>query len=128
MDPMKPKRHRVLIVEDNPGISRLVEFKLTQEGMDVTVSTNGVDGLELARKLKPDLILLDVMLPGISGFEVLHALNEDAETRDLNVIMLTSKSREEDIERGFAMGAKEFVPKPFKLGELMMRINRVLGA
>jgi DNA-binding response OmpR family regulator len=117
----------VLIIEDNPGISRLVEFKLKQEGMDVRMAMNGIDGLEMARNSKPDLILLDVMLPGISGFEVLHALKSDAATSDISVIMLTSKSREEDIERGFAMGAAEYIPKPFKLGELMMRINRVIG-
>lgn len=117
----------VLIIEDNPGISRLVEFKLRQEGMSVHMATNGIDGLDLARSLKPDLILLDVMLPGISGFEVLHALNADPLTTGVPVVMLTSKSREEDIERGFSMGAAEYIPKPFKLGELMMRINRVLG-
>jgi DNA-binding response OmpR family regulator len=123
---MTDSRPTVLLVEDNPGISRLVEFKLTHENMNVVIATNGVDGLAKARELMPDLILLDVMLPGIGGFEVLQAIRDDASTQALKVIMLTSKNREEDLQRGFSLGVLEYISKPFKLGELMMRIDRAL--
>lgn len=124
---MSDSRPTVLLVEDNPGISRLVEFKLTHENMAVVIATNGVDGLAKAKELMPDLILLDVMLPGIGGFEVLQAIRDDEATKDLKVIMLTSKNREEDLQRGFSLGVLEYISKPFKLGELMMRIDRALA-
>jgi DNA-binding response OmpR family regulator len=124
---MSDLRPTVLLVEDNPGISRLVEFKLTHENMNVVIAANGVDGLAKAKELMPDLILLDVMLPGIGGFEVLQAIRDDELTKDLKVIMLTSKNREEDLQRGFSLGVLEYISKPFKLGELMMRIHRALA-
>jgi DNA-binding response OmpR family regulator len=124
---MSDVRPTVLLVEDNPGISRLVEFKLTHENMTVVIAANGVDGLAKAKELMPDLILLDVMLPGIGGFEVLQAIRDDVATKDLKVIMLTSKNREEDLQRGFSLGVLEYISKPFKLGELMMRIDRALA-
>lgn len=124
---MADTRPTVLLVEDNPGISRLVEFKLTHENMNVVIATNGVDGLAKAKELMPDLILLDVMLPGIGGFEVLQAIRDDEATSALKVIMLTSKNREEDLQRGFSLGVLEYISKPFKLGELMMRIDRALS-
>ncbi len=123
---MSDESIRVLLIEDNPGISRLVEFKLSHEKMKVVVADNGITGLAKAKELMPDLILLDVMLPGIGGFEVLQAIREDPQTKNLKVIMLTSKNREEDLQRGFSMGVIEYISKPFKLGELMMRINRAL--
>lgn len=124
---MTDSRPTVLLVEDNPGISRLVEFKLTHENMKVVIAANGVDGLAKAKELMPDLILLDVMLPGIGGFEVLQAIRDDEATQALKVIMLTSKNREEDLQRGFSLGVLEYISKPFKLGELMMRIDRALS-
>lgn len=124
---MSDSRPTVLIIEDNPGISRLVEFKLSHENMNVVIASNGVDGLAKSRELMPDLILLDVMLPGIGGFEVLQAIRDDEATRALKVIMLTSKNREEDLQRGFSLGVLEYISKPFKLGELMMRIDRALA-
>lgn len=120
-------RPTILLVEDNPGISRLVEFKLTHENMTVVIASNGVDGLAKAKELMPDLIILDVMLPGIGGFEVLQSIRDDEATRHLKVIMLTSKNREEDLQRGFSLGVLEYISKPFKLGELMMRIDRALA-
>jgi DNA-binding response OmpR family regulator len=123
---MSDESIRVLLIEDNPGISRLVEFKLTHEKMKVMVADNGITGLAKAKEWMPDLILLDVMLPGIGGFEVLQAIRDDPQTAGLKVIMLTSKNREEDLQRGFSMGVLEYISKPFKLGELMMRINRAL--
>jgi DNA-binding response OmpR family regulator len=124
---MTDSRPTILLVEDNPGISRLVEFKLTHENMKVVIAANGVDGLAKAKELMPDLILLDVMLPGIGGFEVLQAIRDDEATRGLKVMMLTSKNREEDLQRGFSLGVLEYISKPFKLGELMMRIDRALS-
>lgn len=123
---MSDESIRVLLIEDNPGISRLVEFKLSHEKMKVVIADNGITGLAKAKEWMPDLILLDVMLPGIGGFEVLQAIRNDPHTAGLKVIMLTSKNREEDLQRGFSMGVLEYIPKPFKLGELMMRINRAL--
>lgn len=121
-------RPTVLLIEDNPDISRLVEFKLTHENMNVVIAANGVEGLAKSKELMPDLILLDVMLPGIGGFEVLQAIRDDESTKDLKVIMLTSKNREEDLQRGFSLGVLDYISKPFKIGELMMRIDRALAS
>ncbi len=120
-------RPRILLVEDNPSISKLVEYKLAREDFDFQVVDNGVDGLSRARSWKPDLLILDVMMPGMSGFDVLQSLRDDPDTAGMAVMMLTSKNREEDLKRGFDLGVKEYMGKPFKVGELLMRVNRILG-
>ena len=121
-------KERILLVEDEEMTARLILYRLKGLGYDVEHVKDGVSGLEKIKITKPDLVVLDVMLPGISGFEILQDLEED-EDFDLSlikVIMLTSKSRAEDISRGFGLGAMEYVPKPFKMDEFILRLKRVL--
>lgn len=117
----------ILLIEDNPSVIRLLEFKLAKENFRFEHRDNGTDGIEAVRQLRPDIVVLDVMLPGIDGFEVLRQIRQDEQIKDTRVMMLTSKNMEDDLERGFAMGAMEYMSKPFKLGEFMIRLKRILN-
>lgn len=116
----------ILLVEDNESISKLVKYKLERDGYIVEIRDNGLEGLKAANEIEPDLLILDVMMPGISGFEILQTIRDNESTRNMKVMMLTSKSREEDIARGFKLGVQEYMSKPFKVAELSMRVNRIL--
>lgn len=115
-----------MLVEDNPSIYKLVVYKLESSGYRVEHRENGIDGLQAVRDLKPDLVILDVMLPGKNGFELLKEVREDEDVADTNVIMLTTKSREEDLELGFELEVEDYMDKPFKPAELLMRVQKVL--
>jgi DNA-binding response OmpR family regulator len=117
----------ILLIEDNPSVIRLLEFKLAKENFRFEHRDNGPDGIEAVKKLRPDLVVLDVMLPGFDGFEVLRQIRQDIQIRETRVMMLTSKNMEDDLERGFSMGAMEYMSKPFKLGEFMIRLKRILN-
>lgn len=114
----------VLVVEDEPHIARGLEQNLKFEGFSVRVAKDGQTGLEMAVDRRPDLILLDVMLPKLNGFEVLRELRRLQV--DTAVIMLTAKGEELDIVRGLDLGADDYITKPFALTELMARIRAVL--
>jgi two-component system response regulator MtrA len=118
----------IFVVDDDPDVRELVEYKLTQEGHEVLSAVNGQDALRLVPAACPglDLLLLDVMMPGLSGFDVLASLRQDAATQALPIIMLTAKAQETDAERGFALGANDYVLKPFSPRDLMSRVNAQL--
>ncbi len=116
----------ICIVDDDPDVRDLVEYKLVQNGHDVLCATNGQDALRLVLEAMPELVLLDVMMPGISGFDVLERLRAEACTRELPIIMLTAKAQEADAERGFTLGANDYVLKPFSPRELMSRVSAQL--
>lgn len=118
----------IFVVDDDPDVRELVEYKLLQEGHQVLSAVNGQDALRLIPAAGPglDLLLLDVMMPGLSGFDVLARLREDAATRSLPIIMLTAKAQETDAERGFTLGANDYVLKPFSPRDLMSRVNAQL--
>lgn len=116
----------ILVIEDEEDILELVSFNLKKEGFKVSGALTGEDGLELARKEHPDLIVLDLMLPGIDGLEVCRSLKKDSETRGIAVIMLTAKSEETDIVVGLELGAEDYVTKPFSPKVLLARIRTVL--
>ena len=118
----------ILLVEDNPSISKLVEYKLSKDGYDVQTRNNGLDGYKAAVELIPDVLVLDVMMPGMTGFELLEKFRAQLPNAHTKTIMLTSKSREEDIKRGFDLGAVEYISKPFKIGELSMRVKKVFDS
>lgn len=120
------EKKRILLVEDNDSIAKLVKYKLERDGYFVEVCVNGIDGLESIKARKYDLIILDVMMPGISGFEILQNMREIEAFQDAKVMMLTSRSREEDLARGFKLGVSEYMGKPFKVAELSMRVNKIL--
>ncbi len=120
------KSPSVLIADDDELLLKLLEHKLGQEGYEVTSVGDGEEALETARSIKPDLIVLDGMMPGMNGFEVLRALKENEETRKISVVMLTARKMERDIVSGLELGADEYITKPFLPAELITRINRLL--
>ncbi|ADB73079.1 response regulator transcription factor [Geodermatophilus obscurus] len=120
----------VLVVDDDPVVADLVAFRLQRLGLQVTVRTDGETGLAAARRLRPDLVVLDWLMPRMDGLEVCRALRADADPALARtpVLMLTAKSQEPDLERGFAAGATDFVAKPFSTRELVSRVTAALPA
>jgi two-component system response regulator RegX3 len=116
--------HRILIVEDDSTLSVVLRNSLTYEGFVVECAADGQQGLRAARARRPDLLLLDVMMPGLDGFDVCRALNAEAER--LPIIMLTARTQQNDKVRGLELGADDYVTKPFVLDELLARIHAVL--
>ena len=117
---------RIILVEDEPDMAELVAMRLEREHFDVDVAHNGLDGLKKIRSQPPDLVLLDIMLPGLSGTEVLREVRGDPNTSHVPVIMLTARSEESDIVVGLHLGADDYVTKPFNMSVLLARIQAVL--
>ena len=117
---------QILIVEDEADIRELLRFNLEREGFSVLEAADGNEGLKLARQHMPDLMLLDVMLPGFDGFEVCRRLGAQSETANIPVLMLTARGEEMDRVVGLSLGADDYVVKPFSVRELMLRIRAVL--
>ncbi len=117
---------KVLVVEDEAAISHLLEYNLTAEGFHVTVVEDGDDVLLAAIDGEPDIILLDWMLPNVSGLELCRQLRARTETHDIPIVMLTARGEEEDRLRGFDRGADDYVTKPFSMSELIARLKAVL--
>lgn len=117
----------ILVVEDEQDLANLVEVNLTLAGYEVVVAASGEEGLTALREVGPDAVLLDVMLPGIDGWNVLRSIKEDRSTRDVPVVMLTALSEERDLIRGHLQGAVEYVTKPFEMRRLLATLQSVLG-
>jgi DNA-binding response OmpR family regulator len=117
---------RVLIAEDEPSIVLSLEFLLGGAGYHVITARDGASALELARRHEPDLIVLDIMLPGMNGFEVCQALRADEVLGDVRILMLTARGGEHEIEKGRALGADAYVTKPFATRELVSTVRRLL--
>jgi len=117
----------ILVAEDEPQTAQLIEFKLKQQGYNVTIVSNGEQALKMVGVNKPDLVILDGMMPVMDGFEVLRRIKADGNTQDLPVIMLTAKSREKDVVTGLELGASDYIVKPFSPAELVARVKKVLG-
>ncbi len=119
---------RILIAEDEPSIVLSLEFLLVEAGYEVLVARNGAEALTLAEKHKPDLLVLDIMLPVVNGFEVCSTLRKNRELADLRILMLTARGREHEVKRGLALGANAYLTKPFGTRELMRTIAELLAA
>ena len=119
-------KKRILIVEDEQDMAELVSMRLTREGYATDVAYDGPDGLKKAQSSRPDLVLLDLMLPGMPGTDVLKELRGDPETARIPVIVLTARSEESDIVVGLHVGADDYVTKPFSMSVLMARIGAVM--
>ena len=118
--------HRILVVDDEPDITALVAYHLARAGYRVSTAANGTEALKLARTERPDLIILDLMLPGVSGYDVLAELRRLDETRDVGVILLTARREEVDRIRGLTLGADDYLTKPFSPAELSLRVAALL--
>ena len=120
------RRKKILVVDDERDLVELISLNLTRNGYEVVPAYDGTTGLDSARKHKPDLIIMDVMMPGLSGRDVTMALKQDADTAHIPILMLTAKTEETDIIVGLSMGADDYVTKPFSMKVLMARVAAVL--
>jgi two-component system phosphate regulon response regulator PhoB len=117
---------RILVVDDEPDICALVAYHLAKEGFRVSTAANGSDALSSVRDEEPALVVLDLMLPGLSGYDVLERLRAEPNTRDVPVLMLTARREEEDRIRGLSLGADDYLTKPFSPQELVLRVAAIL--
>ncbi|MAI86916.1 MAG: DNA-binding response regulator [Candidatus Marinimicrobia bacterium] len=123
---MNKTSHTVLVIEDEPDIMELIEFNLKKYNYNVLLANNGEKGLKDARSFEPDLILLDLMLPGIQGIDVCRVIKSDENIKNTPIIILSALGQEEDIVKGLDAGADDYVSKPFSLDILNARIKSVL--
>lgn len=120
------KKPKIVVIEDEVDILEVINYNLSKEGFDVCSALDGEEGLALIKKEVPDLVLLDLMLPGLDGIEICRKLKTDYSTRSIPIIMVTAKGEESDIVLGLGMGADDYMVKPFRPRELMARIRSVL--
>jgi len=123
---MEAVNYTILVVEDEKDILYLIEYNLKNAGFQVLTSRNGQDGLSIALKKKPDLILLDLMLPELEGIEVCKVLKRTASTCNIPILMVTAKGEERDRVKGLEIGAEDYIVKPFSPRELVLRVKAVL--
>jgi DNA-binding response OmpR family regulator len=117
----------ILIVDDEPSIVVPIQFLMEQQGYNVLVAENGEDALDIIYKYTPDLILLDIMLPRIDGYEVCEIVRLDPRYRDIKIIFITAKGREVEIAKGLALGADAYITKPFSNTELVSKVKELLA-
>ncbi len=118
---------KILIVDDEPNIVISLEFLMKKEGFEIAVASDGDEALAKVASFSPDLILLDVMMPKKSGFEVLETLRADPAQAALRIIMLTAKGRDTEVAKGLAIGADAYVTKPFSTKDLVLKVKAILG-
>lgn len=119
-------KHRILIIEDERSLAEVLAYNLEKEGFEVSTAADGQEGVRKAQASPPDIIVLDLMLPIIEGYEVCRILRSDAKTQNTRILMLTARSEEVDEIVGFNMGADDYVTKPFKIKPLIHRIKALL--
>ncbi|MDX9786450.1 MAG: response regulator [Desulfobacterales bacterium] len=118
----------ILIVEDEENIVVPLDFLLRRQGYEVLVACNGEDAIDQIAKKKPDLLLLDIMLPGMDGYEVCEKIRLKPEWKDIKIVFLTAKGREVDIAKGMVLGADEYIVKPFSNVEIIEKVKTLLKA
>lgn len=121
----KSSGKRILIVDDSPTERHVLNDMLTKSGYDVVASDNGEDAIQKAKALKPDLIVMDVVMPGLNGFQATRAISRDPETRTIPIILCTSKSQETDKIWGMRQGARDYIVKPVNRDELLEKIAAI---
>ncbi len=117
----------VLVAEDDPDILQLVAFRLERAGYEVIQATDGEEALRLVTERQPDLAVLDVMMPKVTGYDVTRQIRENQATTQIPVILLTARVQEADVARGFEAGADDYIKKPFSPQELRSRVQAILG-
>ncbi|MBI5869616.1 MAG: response regulator [Actinobacteria bacterium] len=118
---------RILIVDDESSLRALVRVNLEVDGLEVSEAVDGIEAMNMLQESKPDLILLDIMMPGKDGIEVLEELAADENLRDIPVILLTAKGEQEDLERGAALGARGHITKPFDPEQMVRTVKAAVG-
>jgi DNA-binding response OmpR family regulator len=122
------KAYKILVVDDDPYILMSLEFLMKKNGFDVMVARNGTEALELANKQLPDLVLLDIMMPDVDGYEICRYIKGSDVLKNTKVIFMSAKTKESDIKKGLKLGAALYVTKPFSTRELVKQINELLTA
>jgi len=120
--------YRILIVDDEPNIVLALELLMKKEGYEVHTVDDGERAVLAAKELRPDLILLDIMMPKMDGYEVCQRIRSDALLKDVSIIMLTAKGREVEREKGLALGADHYITKPFSTRQVVMKVKEILTA
>ncbi len=118
----------ILIVEDEVNLVELLKFRLESKGYNVETAFDGEDGLDKIGKVRPDLIILDIMMPKIDGYEVCRRLKADQKTKDIPIIILTARTQNKDMDQAQAVGADSFITKPFEPTDLLKEIEKLLKA
>lgn len=118
-------KNKIAVIEDDRDINELITYNLQKEGFNIIRSLDGGQGLFLVQKEHPDLVLLDLMLPGMDGLEICQALKQNSATKDIPIIMITAKGEESDVVVGLQMGADDYIVKPFSIKVLMARVKAV---
>src|SRR5690606_5355106 len=119
-------KKRIVVIEDEPDILEVLCYNLKREGYEVFAATDGIKGLALVKKEAPDLLLLDLMLPGMDGVDICSSIKKDPQTQSTLIIMVTAKGEESDIVLGLGVGADDYIAKPFSPRELVARVKAVL--
>ncbi len=119
-------KRKIVIIEDEPDILEVLSYNLRREGFEILAATDGAQGLAMVKREKPDLVLLDLMLPGMDGVEICTTIKKHAETHNTLIIMVTAKGEESDIVLGLGVGADDYISKPFSPKELVARVKAVL--
>ncbi len=117
----------VLVVEDKVSLTQMLQFLFLSKGLDVEIAYDGIEAMEKINTLRPDLVLLDIMMPQMDGFEVLEKLKDSPDTAGIPVIMLTARKSKQDMDRARELGAVEYITKPFKAVEVVDKVLRHLG-
>ena len=120
-------KKRILIVDDEPNIVTSLEFLMRREGFEVDIAADGEQALQAVGRNAPDLVLLDIMLPRVNGFEVCEKLRRDPRYSGVKIVMLTAKGRDTDVAKGMSLGADLYVTKPFSTKELVAQLRELLG-
>jgi len=118
---------KILVIEDDPATSRLVDYSLRHEGYQVISAANGLEGIRKALNEAPDLVILDVMLPGMDGFEICHRLRAEPATAQLPILMFSAKAQEIDKDTGLKVGADDYLSKPAAPAEIVSRVENLLA-
>jgi two-component system, OmpR family, alkaline phosphatase synthesis response regulator PhoP len=120
--------HKILIADDEPNILISLEFLMKREGYEVVVARDGQEAVDAILRERPALVLLDVMMPIKTGFDVCHEVRAHEAVRDTLIVMLTAKGRDTDVAKGLALGANAYMTKPFSTKELVQKVRELLGA
>jgi len=119
--------NKILIVDDEPNIARSLSFVLNKDGYDVSIAEDGDQAMAMIRDSKPDILILDVMMPNKNGYDVCQEVKSDAGLRDIHVMMLTAKDQKGDLEKGQLPDADEYITKPFSPMKIVARVKELLG-
>ena len=122
-----PSAKKILVAEDEPNIVLSLEFLLKGAGYEVAIARDGSEALNLTDTLRPDLIVLDIMLPSVNGFEVCRQIRGNSKTKDTRILILTARGRESEVEKGMAAGANAYLTKPFATKELVKAVAELVG-